>query len=166
MRGLTRHGLVMLLTGLSCLSYSCRQEAKAPATGSLRERAERGDAVAQRFLGLKYYTGRGVKQDYAEAMRWYRKAADQGDADAQFNLSFEHYVGRKVAKDNVAALMWVILASRGVGGGGQGESQEVYAHFRQKLTAEMTSEQIAEAERQAREWKPKTAQASKEPSTK
>ena len=103
-----------------------------------------------------------MKQDYAEALRWYRKAADQGDADAQFSLGFEHYEGRKAAKDNVAALMWMILASRGVGGGGQRESQEVIAHFRQKVSGEMTSQQIAEAERRAREWKPKTAQESKE----
>ena len=158
---LKTRGLAMLLAGLSCFSYSCRQETKAPATGSLRERAERGDAVAQRFLGLRYYRGRGVKQNYAEALRWYRKAADQGDADAQFSLGFEHYEGRKVAKDNVAALMWMILASRGVGGGGQRGSQEVIAHFRRKVAGDMTSQQIAEAERRAGEWKPKTAQESK-----
>src|ERR1035438_5254339 len=48
------------------------------------------NAVAQRpaqvHLGLMYYQGQGVPQDYKEAMRWYRLAADQGDADAQFNL--------------------------------------------------------------------------------
>lgn len=89
-------------------------------------------------------------------LRWYRKAAD----------SFEHYVGQKVAKDNVAALMWVILASRGAGGGGQSESQKVFAQFRQKLSGEMPSEQIAEAERQAREWRPKSEQESKGPAGK
>jgi hypothetical protein len=122
--------------------------------------------VAQRFLGLRYYRGRGVKQDYAEALRWYRKAADQGDADAQFSLGFEHYEGRKVAKDNVAALMWMILASRGVGGGEPRESQEVIAHFRQKVSGDMTSQQIAEAERRAGEWKLKTAQESTSPTPK
>jgi hypothetical protein len=29
-----------------------------------------------------YYNGEGVKQDYAEAIKWFQKAADQGDADA------------------------------------------------------------------------------------
>jgi TPR repeat protein len=161
MGALTRHGLAMLLAGLSCLSYSCRQETKAPATGSLRERAEQGDAVAQRFLGLRYYRGLGVKQDYAEALRWFHKAAGQGDADAQFSLGFEYYDGRKVAKDNVAALMWMILASRGSGGGGQSESQEIITHFRRKLSGEMTSQQIAEAERRARAWTSKTGRQSK-----
>ena len=33
-----------------------------------------------------YATGRGVPEDDAEAVRWYRLAADQGDAGAQHNL--------------------------------------------------------------------------------
>jgi len=45
--------------------------------------AEKGDAGAQHNLGLMYYDGEGVVQDYIEAVKWYRKAADQGDAPAQ-----------------------------------------------------------------------------------
>ena len=41
---------------------------------------------AQFNLGAMYGTGRGVPQDDAEAVRWYRLAAEQGNADAQFNL--------------------------------------------------------------------------------
>ena len=52
----------------------------------LRARAEQGDADAQANLGLMYYNGEGVPQDYAEAVRWFRLAAEQGDADAQYNL--------------------------------------------------------------------------------
>ena len=33
-----------------------------------------------------YEEGRGVEQDYATAVEWFRKAADQGDANAQYNL--------------------------------------------------------------------------------
>ena len=33
-----------------------------------------------------YANGHGVKQDAAEAVRWYRKAADQGHASPQYNL--------------------------------------------------------------------------------
>ena len=46
-------------------------------------RAEKGNAKAQFDLGLKYDTGEGVRQDYAEAAKWYRKAKDQGVAGAQ-----------------------------------------------------------------------------------
>ena len=47
--------------------------------------AEQGNAVAQFNLGLMYDKGQGVRQDYAQAVQWYRKAAEQGDAQAQYN---------------------------------------------------------------------------------
>ncbi|WP_302983608.1 SEL1-like repeat protein [uncultured Muribaculum sp.] len=34
---------------------------------------------AQRQLGIMYYEGNGVKQDYKEAVRWYKKGAENGD---------------------------------------------------------------------------------------
>ena len=45
--------------------------------------AEQGVAEAQYNLGMMYYTGSGVHQDYAEALRWFRQAAEQGHAEAQ-----------------------------------------------------------------------------------
>ena len=48
--------------------------------------ADQGDASAQYNLGFMYADGRGVPQNYAEALKWYRLAADQGHASAQFNL--------------------------------------------------------------------------------
>ena len=52
----------------------------------LRGPAEAGDADAQFDLGNKYYTGEGVPEDKAEAVRWYRLAAEQGHAEAQASL--------------------------------------------------------------------------------
>ena len=40
--------------------------------------ALQGDAGAQNNLGVCYEYGEGVKQDYAEAVKWYQKAAQQG----------------------------------------------------------------------------------------
>ncbi|MDO4440771.1 MAG: sel1 repeat family protein, partial [Moraxella sp.] len=37
--------------------------------------AEQGNADAQFNLGNMYDNGNGVKQDYAQAVRWFRKAA-------------------------------------------------------------------------------------------
>ena len=48
--------------------------------------AGQGYAKAQFNLGLMYYNGQGVRQDYTQAVQWYRKAAEQGLADAQYNL--------------------------------------------------------------------------------
>ncbi len=39
-----------------------------------------------------------VKQDYAEAFRWFTKAAEQGHADAQYNLGLMYYNDECVKK--------------------------------------------------------------------
>lgn len=48
----------------------------------LRVLAKRGDPVAQFHLGFMYETGQGVRQDYGEAVRWYRRSARQDYAEA------------------------------------------------------------------------------------
>jgi TPR repeat protein len=50
--------------------------------------AARGDARAQRSLGLMHERGDGVPRDMAAAAEWYRKAVALGLAGAQFNLAF------------------------------------------------------------------------------
>jgi TPR repeat protein len=52
-----------------------------------RTMAAQGDTSAQYNLGVMYDNGRGVAQDYTEAVKWYRLAAAQGHAShAQYNL--------------------------------------------------------------------------------
>ena len=59
----------------------------------LRERAERGDVLAQVALGLLYSDGKGVSQDDVEAAKWYGRAARQGDVDAQTALGVAYAGG-------------------------------------------------------------------------
>ena len=61
--------------------------------------AEAGDAELQFSLGVMYEHGEGVRQDYAEAVRWYRKAAEQGYAEAQNNLGLMYDQGQGVRQD-------------------------------------------------------------------
>ena len=42
-----------------------------------RRAGEHGDAAAQFYLGVIYDFGRRVKQNHADAMKWYRLAAEQ-----------------------------------------------------------------------------------------
>ena len=89
---------------LLCFLYAC-----SPPTSekdNVFRRAEQGDAKAQFDLGLKYDTGDGVPQDYAEAANWYRKAAEQGYAKAQFNLGTMYDEGRGVRQDFAEAAKW------------------------------------------------------------
>jgi len=114
--------------------------------------AEQGDPLGQNSLGFMYEHGTGVPQDYKEAVRWYRAAAEQGNAVAQTNLGLMYEDGKGVAQDYIQAHMWYNLA----GSSGGNEDRKMAATNRDLIAEEMTSEQIAEAQRLAREWKPKT----------
>lgn len=50
--------------------------------------AARGDARAQRSLGLMHERGDGVPRDLAVAAEWYRKAVAQGLVSAHYNLAY------------------------------------------------------------------------------
>lgn len=50
-------------------------------------------------LGIKYYNGEGVSQDYAKAFSYFSKAADMGSAAAQNNLGWMYYEGKHFEQD-------------------------------------------------------------------
>lgn len=112
-----------------------------------RKAADQGNADAQYLLGYMYGKGQGVPQDYAAAARWYRKAAEQGYGTAQASLGNVYAKGEGVPQDYVRAHMWFNLA------GAQGDKDAVKS--RDLMAAKMTPAQIAEAQKLAREWKPK-----------
>lgn len=62
-------------------------------------RARQGDADAQLKLGLMYALGKGMRQDYAQALHWLELAAKQGHASAQFNLGVMYAKGEGVRQD-------------------------------------------------------------------
>ena len=53
-----------------------------------------------------YRHGRGVRQDEAEAARWYRRAAEQGHGEAQVNLGVLYEAGLGVRQDYLEAARW------------------------------------------------------------
>ena len=122
--------------------YGVPQDDKE-AVNWYRLAAEQGNAAAQYNLGLLYEKGKGVPQDDKEAVRLYRLAAEQGDADAQGNLGVMYVFGKGVIKDFVYAHMWGNIAL--MNGNERGAS--VRGHVAEK----MTSSQIEEAQRLARE---------------
>ena len=82
-----------------------------------------------------------------EAVKWFRKAAEQNDSVAQYDMGSCCVNGNGTAKDYVEAYKWFNLASAQ----GDGDAKKTL------LTIEswMTREQIAEAQRLTREFKPK-----------
>ena len=85
--------------------------------------------------------------DYKSAARLFRPLADQGNASAQYNLGLMYNNGQGVPQDYVMAHMWLNLAAA--------RGYTTAKTSRDRAANLMTSEQIAEAQRLAREWKPK-----------
>ena len=144
--------------------------------------AEQGVAEAQYNLGLMYFKGEGVPQDYKEAVKWWKLSAEQGDASAQFNLGQMYRKGQGVPQDYKEAVrLYRLSAEQGDAyaqhnlgnryAQGQGVPQDyVSAHMwfnlagingdksavknRNIVEKKMTPSQIEKAQRLARNWKP------------
>jgi hypothetical protein len=124
----------------------------ATALREWRPLAEQGDADAQYNLGVMYDFAKGVPRDFTAARQWYEKAAAQGHAGAQNNLGGLYEFGHGVKRDYVRAYMWYNIASAHRTGDPQ---KDVAAENLDGIAGRMTSAQIAEAKKLAREWKPK-----------
>src|SRR3990170_2456211 len=126
----------------------------ATAFRLMKPLAGKGDAKAQHNLGVMYDKGQGVPQNYTEAVKWYRRAAEQGLPEAQFNLGSMYYNGQGVPQDYILAHMWLNLAASRYPASVKKDLNDA-VNYRGIVDSLMTPAQIAEAERLAREWKPK-----------
>ena len=99
---------------------------------------------AERLPTLRMLTvraGEGLDQKRVQA-------ADPENAAAQFNLGVKYATGQGVPQDYVQAHMWFNLAaSRSTG-----EVREDAVERRDQIAYEMTPDQLAEAQRLARDW--------------
>jgi TPR repeat protein len=68
------------------------------------ERAEKGDEVAQNYVGEIYQKGFNKNPQYDKAAQWFKKAASKGYSRAKFNLGYLHEKGLGVNKDQIKAL--------------------------------------------------------------
>lgn len=153
------------------------------STKELRKLAEGGDASAQNELGLLYYEGKGIPQNHRKAKEWFDRAVEQGHTGAQVNLGTLYLRGEGAPQSSQMALFWFsraaaqedTLAFAKLGlmyAQGRGVLQDfIQAHMwynlsaahgetrsadaRDALAKQMTPAQIAEAQRLAREWRPR-----------
>ncbi len=96
----------------SALGTVAMQRAGAqPMPQALHTRAEQGEVIAQTELASRYYDGRGVEQDYGEAVRWMQRAASQAHAPAEYNLGLMYFRGRGVSPDDAQAAKWYLRAA-------------------------------------------------------
>jgi TPR repeat protein len=130
----------------------------------IQKKAEQGEESAQFELAEMYLYGDIlgpsskpllIPQDYQQSISWYLKLAERGGSfarTAQYLLGTIYSEGRGVPQDYVEAYKWFILASL--------EPQESlgkgYVEARDALRLKMSPQQIAEAQKLAREFKPKS----------
>jgi S1-C subfamily serine protease len=74
--------------------------------------ADQEDSNAQINLGALYDNGKGVPEDPATAVKWYRLAALQGNRQAQYYLGLMYANGRGVPRDISAAAEWYFKAAQ------------------------------------------------------
>ena len=60
--------------------------------------AQQGRAESQYMLGICYFNGEGVEQNYDKAVEWYTKSAEQGDCWAQYRLGEYYEQGQNLSK--------------------------------------------------------------------
>ena len=138
--------LTMFLLLSSHSAYACVDKGKSDKANfdNCMAQAQQGQADAQFILAFMYDNGRGVTQDYKQAVKWYRKVAEQGKAYAQYKLALMYVYGKGVKQDKKLAHMWLnIAASLG---------NKKAAESRDFIAKEMSPSQIEKAQDMAREW--------------
>jgi hypothetical protein len=166
-----KHGIVsvasFLMIVFSGIAIADRNDDNWVAQFRLAQKdVENGDPFAEVLLGDKYHEGKGVPQNYLEAIRWYQKAADKGYFQAQWRLGMAYMLGNGVPRDKVMAHKWFNLAgadsnsfappnSNWIGNIGEDSMRVSARNWRDELEKEMTPEQILEAQKLAAEKRSK-----------
>ena len=104
-------------------------------------------AAAQLRVGEMYFIGEGTARDYKQAFYYLSKAAERGLPDAQRLLGDCYKVGMGTLRNDVKALTWYTIAAR--------QENEKATTNRKNIITLMSPEEIAMAEKAARDFRPK-----------
>jgi TPR repeat protein len=137
--------LLTVFLVLGFIFFCLVQESKAElnVVQDIRSNAEQGDATAQYYLGLMYYRGDGVLQDFQKAIYWFTKAAEQGSWHAQRGLGMAYSEGKGVLQNYVIAYAWFNIAAS--------QNIDVAKTNRETLSKKMTPNQIEEGQKLSKE---------------
>jgi TPR repeat protein len=84
----------------------------SPEVAKEQSSAAKGDTAAMYKLGMRYYNGTDVKQNYLTASQWLNKAAAKGHTGAMLQLGMMYTEGGPGIKQNLPqALIWVRKAA-------------------------------------------------------
>ncbi|WP_082130329.1 tetratricopeptide repeat protein [Kiloniella spongiae] len=106
--------------------------------------ARQGVAQAQHNLGVMHSQGRGTPVNPDKALDWFFKAAKQRYTNAMVAIGETYLTGTGVTHSNVEAYKWFQLADI--------NGHETIAQRMKEIAADLTSEQIRQAEHMANVW--------------
>ena len=110
----------------------------------LTERARTGEAAAEFELATAFLDGRDIPKDEKQGLALLERAARDGLPQAQFQMGERTYGNGSVRDSYVAAYVWYALSQRGGFEQGQAKTEE--------LAAELSPEQLLEAQKQLENW--------------
>jgi TPR repeat protein len=114
-----------------------------------RKAAAQGSADAEYELGKCYMEGTGASRDIELGVKWIRHAAERGLPPAQNTLGQCYQKGTGVTRDALQAYKWFALAAAR----DDARAADIRVSIA-KVETQLTKEQVAEAQRLAREFKP------------
>ncbi|MDQ7249533.1 tetratricopeptide repeat protein [Dongia sedimenti] len=114
--------------------------------------AKVGHPEAERLMGVVYYFGQGVPQDYARSLYWFEKAANQGCFGAYAAVSSLYRDGKGAAADLGKAYMWLNIAVSRLP---DSVERDALIKERGKVEALMTPGQIEAAQKRSQAFKEK-----------
>ena len=98
-----------------------------------------------------YRQGQGIKQDFKQALKWYRLAAEQGSAEGQYSLGRMYAAGfgsgATEAEDLMRAYMWLNLGASNL----IGEAGQEAANHCDDVAKRLTPTQVGRAQEMARQ---------------
>jgi TPR repeat protein len=121
----------------------------AVAFATYQRLAKDGDAESQGALGLMYYIGDAVSQNYEAAAKWFRSAAEQGLASAQYNLGVMYANGQGVSRSDVEAHKWFALAAALAR---NHEERDLASGNRNRIEKRMAAAELVQARRLTCGW--------------
>ena len=98
-------------------------------------------------LAVIYAEGRGTRQDFKTAARWFGQAAAYGLGDSQYNLAILEERGLGIPQDLSLAYQWFAIAAEG---GDQGAAKK-----RDEIASKLDASKLASAKAAVAAWRAK-----------
>jgi TPR repeat protein len=100
-----------------------------------------GNSVAQYNLGVEFYSGKSIPQDYSKAATMWRLSGDAGNIKAFNNLGYLTYYGKGVKQDYADGVrLWRLAAEKGFA---ESQAHIGYAYYSGKFLKQDFAEAYA-----------------------